>query len=323
MAATGPTGSFPTVSTPPGGPFNQPANNTVGRSFTANVHQADDAAARPPQPPPVEQTVSEFVEAGHELTAAAKGPYTLNAEPGRYEVQGNDTGLAAQRRLQVEAGVYELNGGATLDSMTLDATAFLGEIGAATGRADGKGTAGGVGVALRSTTAAQDNVEIINRLEQQETALSEIAAEMVSIRVELTALAERDRFGPGGNGPPEELNIDEAIEDIEDGARSARLLRAALGDDLIYLSTDLVSALGKLCYNALKRAWTVVDTVRRWLLGKAERFADAFAVAAGTSFGKTAGPAALLVLLQQTGFQPLDFLQKLAELLRSLGILGN
>jgi hypothetical protein len=248
-------------------------------------------------------------------------PYTLNAEPGRYEVQGSDAALAAQRRLQAEPGIYEVSGTAQLDSMTLDATAVLGDLPSAAGSAEGKGTAQAVGVGIRSSTVADTNAEIIARLEQQEAALSAIASEMASLRGDLTALAERDRFSIGGNGPPDAINIDEAIEDIEDGARSARLLRAALGDELPYLSTELVNALGKLSYNALKRAWSVVDNVRRWLLGKAEKFVDAFAVAAGTSMGKATGPAALLILLQQTGLlQPLEFLQKLAELLRSLGM---
>jgi hypothetical protein len=38
-------------------------------------------------------------------------------------------------------------------------------------------------------------------------------------------------------------------------------------------------------------------SVRKWLSGKAETFADAFAKAAGTSLGSYAGPIAFVIVL--------------------------
>jgi hypothetical protein len=232
-------------------------------------------------PPPGDLGIAEETNSAGSVTPVkSRGPSTLNAEPGRYEVQGSDAGLAAQRRLDADPGVYELNGSANLGPITLASTAVLGDQGwLATGAAEGRGTARGVGD--RIVALGQPHVEIIARIEQQERALKELTAEVARLRARQD-VQERDRFGPDGNGPPDEVNIDEAVADIEFGVASLRLLRASLGEELPQLGAELQSLLLKWAYEGVKRACLAVVKIGKWLLGKADKFACLRAAVAHT-----------------------------------------
>jgi hypothetical protein len=226
MAATGPTGSFPTASTPPGGPFNQPGN-TIGRSFTA----------------------SEIVVPTEDV-----------------HITGGVAAVKLPLELQMSGGIMEVR--------------------------------------------IIPHPRLIARTEEMERVLKGLTDEVTRVRAELRAHAEQSRIGH--NGPPEPINIDDAVHDVEVGIASLRILRAALGGELAQLGAEIHKALLQVAYEGLKRAWLAVVGIGKWLLGITTKFAGGVAYAAGVRYGDD-----VLAYLENNLPKLIDDLK---PILRSLGM---
>lgn len=150
-------------------------------------------------------------------------------------------------------------------------------------------------------------LELGTRLEQVEVQLSAVKAELVAFS------ARRDRFGVGGNRPPEAIDIEEAATTIQVGIFAARVLRKE-----IPAPAPQIDVL-ELAWLALQQAWRVIVRVGEWFGSKADKFVDAYAAAAGESLGKWTGRAVFLVVLEQLALNLPELIRELEPLVRSLG----
>jgi hypothetical protein len=160
----------------------------------------------------------------------------------------------------------------------------------------------------------REQTDLVSRLERAERELANLRTEITSHKAEMSGLAVRNRFGPGGNNPPEPIDIEEATETIRVGATAVRLLRQE-----IQSPTPSVDVLD-VCHSALKQAWRVIVRMAKWFGGKGDKFTDALVTSAGTSLGSAVKPAALLLLLHQLGVNLPDLIRDLEPLLRALGL---
>lgn len=137
-----------------------------------------------------------------------------------------------------------------------------------------------------SPTVRQTNPDFERRLATTERDLTTAVAELSKVKVELATLkSDRDRLGLGGNNPPDDIDIEQSVRDIEVGVAATRILQVQAGDAVPSFALDVLTV----CYEALKRAFRAVSAFAMLLAIKTgekfDKVTDKFAETAGASLG--------------------------------------